>query len=326
MQTLEVGSTGEDVELWQSFLNRSGYPVGAVDGIFGVETQGATEAFQKANQLTADGIVGNDTLAAAIGRGFKPIVSRGSSPPRAESYVIAEIAGVQVSELQSGIAVFYRAGMDIDADGSPLAYNPEDTGLDVNEDAMDGSQWVGVVTDDAGNPVIQNRSDPAPGFYVSTTSLEDPSQAATSPSRYVDATKIPYIVIPGGALGRARLGHPTIVLDVLTGRRVKGIVADAGPRDKIGESSVFLAAAIMDQPISPLGDPDSNNFSNPRTGGTEAKRFLYLILTANPPLRWPLTLGQIDAAVDSALSKFSVNEFLTLAIAQCRGSNDQLLA
>jgi Fungal chitosanase of glycosyl hydrolase group 75 len=232
--------------------------------------------------------------------------------------VFAEIAGVEVSELASGIAVFYRAGMDVDADGSPHAYNPENSGLDVNEDALDGSEWVGVVTDDDGSPIIQNSSDPAPGFYVSTTSLEDPRQAVTNPSRYVDATKIPYIVIPGGELGRARLGHPTIVLDVLTGSRVKGIVADAGPRDKIGEASMFLAAAIMDQQISPLGDPDSNNFSNPRSGGTDVKRFLYIILTANPPLMWPLTLGEIDAAVDEALSKFSVDEFLALAIDQYR--------
>ena len=98
MQTLEVGSAGVEVELWQSFLNRTGYPVGSVDGSFGVVTHGATEAFQKANKLTPDGIVGNATLAVAIGRGFKPIISRGTSPPRAESYVIAEIAGVQVSE------------------------------------------------------------------------------------------------------------------------------------------------------------------------------------------------------------------------------------
>ena len=76
------------------------------------------------------------------------------------------IAGVQVSELASGIAVFYRAGMDIDADGSPHAYNPENTGLDVNEDALDGSEWVGVVTNDDGNPVIQNISDPSvPALY-----------------------------------------------------------------------------------------------------------------------------------------------------------------
>jgi len=320
MQTLEVGSSGADVELWQSFLNRTGYSVGSVDGIFGVLTREATEAFQKENKLAPDGIVGNLTLTVAMRSGFKLIISRGTPAPRAESYVIGEIAGVQVSELASGVAVFYRAGMDVDADGSPHAYHPENTGLDVNQDAMDGSEWVGVVTANDGSPVIQDSSDPAPGFYVSTTSLEDPTQAVTKPSRYVDATRIPYIVIPGGALGRARLGHPTIVLDVLTGRRVKGIVADAGPRDKIGEASMFLAAAIMDQKVCPLGDPDSKHFSNPRSGGTDAKRFLYIILTANPPSKWPLTLGQIDSLVDAALAKFTVDEFLTLAIAQYRGS------
>jgi peptidoglycan hydrolase-like protein with peptidoglycan-binding domain len=59
METLAVGSKGVNVELWQAFLNRTGFPVGSVDGIFGVNTQEATEAFQKANKLTPDGIVGN---------------------------------------------------------------------------------------------------------------------------------------------------------------------------------------------------------------------------------------------------------------------------
>src|SRR5215468_3115940 len=41
----------------------------------------------------------------------------------------------------------YVTGMAVDADGSPRAYNPNNTGLDDNQNAKNGDQWVGVVTE-----------------------------------------------------------------------------------------------------------------------------------------------------------------------------------
>ena len=58
------GSRGEDVRAIQVKLNELGYDTGGTDGIFGSKTQSAVKAFQKANKLTADGIVGDKTLAA----------------------------------------------------------------------------------------------------------------------------------------------------------------------------------------------------------------------------------------------------------------------
>lgn len=60
------GSTGPDVLKWQRFLNwYFGKQVVAEDGDFGTYTDKYTKAFQKAKGITADGLVGTGSLAAA---------------------------------------------------------------------------------------------------------------------------------------------------------------------------------------------------------------------------------------------------------------------
>lgn len=61
METLMRGSTGPDVKLVQSLLNKIGYSAGPVDGVYGSQTQQAVVAFQRNNALVPDGIVGPDT-------------------------------------------------------------------------------------------------------------------------------------------------------------------------------------------------------------------------------------------------------------------------
>ena len=55
---LRTGSRGDAVRKLQEMLNAKGYTCGSVDGIFGSKTKAAVLAFQKANGLGADGIVG----------------------------------------------------------------------------------------------------------------------------------------------------------------------------------------------------------------------------------------------------------------------------
>lgn len=55
---LRTGSRGDAVRKLQELLNAKGYTCGNVDGIFGSKTYAAVLAFQKANGLAADGIVG----------------------------------------------------------------------------------------------------------------------------------------------------------------------------------------------------------------------------------------------------------------------------
>lgn len=59
--TLKKGSKGNDVKTLQTALNALGYSVGNVDGIFGDKTASAVQAFQNAQGIASDGIVGTNT-------------------------------------------------------------------------------------------------------------------------------------------------------------------------------------------------------------------------------------------------------------------------
>ena len=68
---LNKGTKGNDVKQMQKVLKQLGYELGnfgenkdGIDGIFGSVTQAAVRAFQEANGLTVDGIVGPETLKA----------------------------------------------------------------------------------------------------------------------------------------------------------------------------------------------------------------------------------------------------------------------
>lgn len=66
---LQKGQKGSAVKIWQNFLITQGFIVTA-DGDFGPATEKKTKAFQAANGLREDGIVGDGTLAAAKEKGF----------------------------------------------------------------------------------------------------------------------------------------------------------------------------------------------------------------------------------------------------------------
>ncbi len=61
--TMRYGSEGADVLLVQNRLIALGYLTGSADGKFGRDTKKAVIAFQKANELNADGVVGEETYA-----------------------------------------------------------------------------------------------------------------------------------------------------------------------------------------------------------------------------------------------------------------------
>lgn len=60
--TLKQGSNGSQVKELQTFLNSQGYNL-TVDGDFGALTAQAVKSYQSKNGLTADGIVGSQTIA-----------------------------------------------------------------------------------------------------------------------------------------------------------------------------------------------------------------------------------------------------------------------
>jgi len=163
-----------------------------------------------------------------------------------------------VTVFKSPTALIYSSGLAIDADGAPNAYGPDGKGLDHLANAGKPGSWWGIATTKAGEPVVQGPSDPYPGYYVSTTSLEDKRYAATDPRRYVDSGKVPYVVLPPQLIKQgARLGDFAAVVNDKNGRVVYAQVADIGPKDKLGEGSIALAAALDVK-------------SDPKRGGTSS--------------------------------------------------------
>lgn len=126
--------------------------------------------------------------------------------------------------------------MDVDVDGAPRAYGPP--GSDALDDLRNAHSMgvptapvVGYLTDVASHrPVVQGPNDPAPGYYVSQTAYEDEAiDNERDPRRYVDATKINYVVLGDRArkMG-ARLGDFVAVYSKRTRRSAFGIVGDSG--------------------------------------------------------------------------------------------------
>ena len=64
LPVLKVGSRGEYVLAWQTFLNINGYHAGMEDGIFGQNTKRAVMDWQISHGLEVDGIIGRETWAS----------------------------------------------------------------------------------------------------------------------------------------------------------------------------------------------------------------------------------------------------------------------
>lgn len=92
---IKYGSRGNDVKTIQSKLKNWGYYTGAVDGIFGSGTKSAVSSFQKKNGLTADGIVGSQTLKA-LGLSTSGASSSGqNSTSSNDEYLLARIISAE---------------------------------------------------------------------------------------------------------------------------------------------------------------------------------------------------------------------------------------
>lgn len=180
---------------------------------------------------------------------------------------------------------FFISGMTIDADGAPNAYHPDDIGLDELANAGSPVHWDGIITDEHGNPLIQEDDHPFPGYYVSCTSLEDETKDFADSARYVDATKIPYIALPEDIAnhGGARLGDFAFVMNVKNGKSSFAIYADIGT---LGEGSIALADALG---IS----------SDARRGG-QSDAVLYLVFPGSGNLK-PRTMEEIQGEGEKLL-------------------------
>jgi hypothetical protein len=176
--------------------------------------------------------------------------SRPEAPGRCAS--LATVGKVTVWKRDgSPSAIVFRSGMTIDVDGAPKAYHPHDVGA-LGRLALAGRRghWWALVTKD-GAPLVQGPGDPAPGYYLSMTSLQNSAFPETDPRRYVDASSIPYVALPKtvAVAGGVRLGDLVAVVNETNGKVAYAIYADQGPRDRLGEGSLELANQLRSAPL-----------------------------------------------------------------------------
>jgi hypothetical protein len=193
---------------------------------------------------------------------------------------------IPVWQLPDSSAFFFVSGMTIDADGAPNAYNSDDTGLDELRNAGNPSHWDGIITDEDGIPLIQGDDDPFPGYYISCTSLEDRTKEYADPTRYVDASKIPYVVLPQDVpdKGGAQLGDFAVVMNLRNGKSSYAIFADIGT---MGEGSIALADSL-------------GIWSDARRGG-QSGSILYLIFPESGNSQ-PRSIDDIEDETEKLLS------------------------
>ena len=140
MPMLYRGCTGDAVKTLQEKLNAKGFDSGNVDGIFGAKTYAAVTAFQKANSLGVDGIVGKLTWAKlydATPVNVTPITtqpmlrtgSRGDAVRKlqellnAKGYTCGNVDGIFGSKTYAAVLAFQKAnGLAADGIVGPLTW------------------------------------------------------------------------------------------------------------------------------------------------------------------------------------------------------------
>lgn len=73
--TLRIGMSGEAVRAMQARLITLRFLTGSPDGAFGTQTATAVSAFQRSNNLKADGLAGQQTLSALYSADAKPLAT-----------------------------------------------------------------------------------------------------------------------------------------------------------------------------------------------------------------------------------------------------------
>lgn len=180
--------------------------------------------------------------------------------------------------------VFHSKHYNIDADGAPNAYRLDGKGLSYTCDgvvAMENGRRVTPQSDpqhwqakcnaawkkarETGNysgvaifgfetgahnvPLVQKAGDPLPGeAFITTTSVAIPDAQDGTQRRYVDATRIPYVVLPGAVISKYSLspGSVALVYRPATGKAAFAVYGDGG---RLGEGSVKLHQDLGSDPM-----------------------------------------------------------------------------
>jgi hypothetical protein len=182
----------------------------------------------------------------------------------------------------SKAVIFNTPYLNVDADGAPNSYLVDGNGLSFTCDGVvaiengqrvtpDKKEWYkkcqvawqkaklsgdysgvaifGFLKDENNKPIVQGDGDPFPGLaFISTTTISVPNTKDGTQKHEVDATTIPYVVLPKLFISKydVKPGDIVIVYRKATNKYAFGVYADGG---KLGEASVKLHEDIGNNPI-----------------------------------------------------------------------------
>ncbi len=216
-QVLRIGTSGDAVTALQSRLITLNFLTGNADGIFGTQTARAVTNFQKSNNLSADGVAGEQTLtalygAAAVGGQAAMNPSAEEDKPGASGTLRAGDRGAEVKALQQKlIELKYLTG---GADGvfgpkTFLALQAFQSNNKLNADGLAGSltlsklYGVGAV--------------PAAGLAALPTATPKPEVPQAAPFTAPRASEVRFADWSGEVRARARSMPNIIIYDFMSG-------------------------------------------------------------------------------------------------------------
>ena len=192
-----------------------------------------------------------------------------------------ECGNLSKSPREVGNAVIFRTAiLNVDADGAPNSYRVDGNGLSYTCDGVtavgstpktDPKGWqakcraawkkanitkdfsglriFGFAKDASNKPIVQGEGDPLPNeAYISETSVAVPDGPKGTQRHWVDATKIPYVVLPATFLSKYKV-NPGDLAVVYWPQNDKFALAVYGDGGSLGEASVRLHQDLGNDPL-----------------------------------------------------------------------------
>lgn len=179
---------------------------------------------------------------------------------------------VPLYKLTDRAGLFHKGSMQIDVDGSPRAYFPNDASplkLDVVQNASSGSKTY-----------IQGQGlgrGPRPNFYVSSTSLLFSGQQMWDCGNFLDAETIPFFVHPPSRNG-VRPGDLGVIVHIPSLKTANpkwtaAIFGDCNDDRRVSEASLGVAVSLGRSAINPKTLAVTGLSAN---NGDDARNYFYL--------------------------------------------------